>query len=202
MIRIATKPSRNAKAEPWHAEFLKMMPTIQKQASVAFRGLSEEVREDLTEEVVVNALVAFKRLYDQGRVDIAYPSVLARFGIAQVRAGRKVGSRLRINEVLSSYAQQKKSFTVERLDQYDRETGQWLEVLVEDRHASPADVAASRIDISDWFRTLPLRDRQIASALAVGNTTQQVARRFRVSPGRISQKRREYLQAWRRFCTF
>ena len=36
------------------------------------------------EEVVVNALVAYKRLYDKGKVDLAYPTVLAMYGIRQV----------------------------------------------------------------------------------------------------------------------
>jgi hypothetical protein len=32
--------------------------------------------------------VAFVRLYSQGRTDLAYPSVLARYAVAQYRAGR------------------------------------------------------------------------------------------------------------------
>jgi hypothetical protein len=42
---------------------------------------------------------------------------------------------LRIGEVLSSYAQQKKQFVVERLDRFDRENDEWMEAVVEDPRA-------------------------------------------------------------------
>jgi len=117
----------------------------------------------------------------------------------RVKIGRKVGTALNVRDVSSEYCQLAKGVTLQRLDRYDRQTQSWLEVLVEDRHATPADTAAARIDIADWFRALPVRDRRIAGALAVGNSTKDVARRFRLSPGRISQKRREYHDSWRRF---
>ena len=199
MIRVASKPSSNGKAEPWHAEFLKMLPAIQRRASFAFKRLPEEARQDLIEEVVAHALVAFKALYDKGKQELAYPTVLARYGILQAKVGRKVGLRLNVRDVSSEYCQRSKGITLERLDKFDCEAGAWLEVLVEDRGAGPAETAAARIDVNDWFHSLRPRDRRIAEALAVGHTTGEVARRFRVSPGRISQKRREFFDSWRTF---
>jgi hypothetical protein len=72
-------------------------------------------------------------------------------------------------------------------------------VLVEDRHAGPADTAAARIDIGEWFDSLPKHKRRIAKTLATGETTKTTARKFGVSPGRISQTRRELQQAWQEF---
>ena len=74
-----------------------------------------------------------------------------------------------------------------------------LEVVVEDRTTNPADVAAARIDISAWFRSLPCRTRKIATVLASGETTGKVARMFKVSDGRISQFRKELSESWRTF---
>ena len=72
-------------------------------------------------------------------------------------------------------------------------------MLVEDKHAGPAETAASRIDFADWLRLLPERSRRIAETLATGETTKKAAKRFRVTPGRISQLRRELQQNWQDF---
>ena len=41
--------------------------------------------------------------------------------------------------------------------------------------------------------------RRIAEALALGHTTADVAKRFRVTPGRVSQLRRELQNSWQTF---
>ena len=71
--------------------------------------------------------------------------------------------------------------------------------MVEDRNATPADVARVRIDFGSWLGTLSRRDRRIAEILSVGETTGNVASRFHVSPGRVSQLRRELAQSWHEF---
>ncbi|HEV3304179.1 MAG TPA: hypothetical protein VG055_31305 [Planctomycetaceae bacterium] len=92
-----------------------------------------------------------------------------------------------------------KRFTIERLDRFNRRTGQWREVLVEDRTAGPADIAEMRIDFAEWLNTLSNRDRQLAETLAHGETTGCVAGMFRISAGRVSQLRRDLCESWRRF---
>jgi hypothetical protein len=82
------------------------------------------------------------------------------------------------------------------LYRYDAEEDAWREIIVEDRRAGPAETAAARIDIHDWIGLLPARDRKIAGALAVGNSTGDVAMAFRLSSARISQKRQEYRESW------
>ena len=64
---------------------------------------------------------------------------------------------------------------------------------------SPADVAASRIDFPAWLATLSHRNRRIALRLAAGDAAGSVAQRFGISPGRISQLRRELAEAWQAF---
>lgn len=199
MIRTTTKPSSNGRSQSWQAEFLRMLPAIQRLASLAFKGIPEDTRQDLIQEVIANAVVAFKTLWEKGREEVAYPTPLARYGIRQAKQGRRVGTKLNVRDVSSHYCQAAKGIKLERLDRFNRESGEWLEVLVEDRHAGPAETAAARIDINDWFRNLPARDRQIAAALAIGRSTGEVAGRFRVTSARISQKRREYLVSWLEF---
>ena len=199
MIATLKHPRPQASAPAWHAGFLAMLPTICAYAREAFARLNPEARQDLVQEVIANALVAYVRLFQQGRVALAYPTVLARYGVAQVRDGRKVGSSLNIRDVSSEYAQRQKGFSVERLDQYDRNEEAWMEVFIEDKHSGPAVVATTKIDFTEWLKSLPSRVRRIAKLLATGEKTSIVAEKFSLSPGRISQLRKELAQAWKKF---
>ncbi len=182
-----------------HRGFMQMLPTIQAYARGAFAHLNPEARQDLIQEVIANALVAYVRLYQQGRVALAYPTVLARYGIAQVRDGRRVGAKLNIWDPLSRYCQKRKGVVVERLDVFDEEENAWAEAVVEDtRTAGVADIAF-RLDFPAWLSTLSRRDRHIAKILALGHSTSAVAKRFDVSAGRVSQLRRELAESWREF---
>ena len=183
----------------WHAGFLELVPAIRRQARIRFRRLAGQDREDLFEEATANALVAYARLAELGKTDLAYASVLVRYAAAQIQDGRRVGSRWNSQEVLSPSVQRKRGFVVERLDHFDPVEGQWNEILVEDRRATPADIAACRIDFAVWLGRLSARRRRIALALAAGHSTGTVARRFRLSPGRISQLRQWLRASWEDF---
>ena len=198
MIAIP-KPRPQRGVPQWHAQFLTFLPVIVTYARQAFANRDPESQEDLVEEVVVNALIAFKRLYDKGKVDLAYPTVLAVYGIRQVRDHRKAGCRLNVRDVSSEYAQQRKRFTVERLDRFDKRQRAWMEILVEDRRSGPAEIAASRMDFAAWLGSLPKRDRKLADTLAAGESTGGAAEQFGVSPSRISQVRRELQESWNDF---
>jgi len=195
MIAPAKRCTETSSAQQWQAKFLELLPTIDHQARVAFRGEPEERRQDLIAEVIANCWVAFVRLMERGLEDMIYPTPLARYAIKQVRSGRKVGTKLNVRDVSSEYAQLSKGFAVRRLDRYDKQKQGWKEILIEDRHAGPAETAASRIDFEDWLQSLPRRLRRIAETLAAGETTQKTAKRFRVSAGRISQVRRKLQDA-------
>jgi hypothetical protein len=199
MIAIPIRRSARPQAPGWHAQFLSILPAIRRQATVAFRGLPPEAKEDAVCEVIDNALVAFVSLSARGKADLAYPTPLTRYGIAQYRAGRRVGNRSSTRDVYSPAAQRKHCLTVERLDHFDEDEQTWEEVLVEDHHATPADVAAMRIDFAAWLRRLPRRIRRIALHLAAGHRTRDTARTFKLSPARISQLRRWLRSDWETF---
>ena len=183
----------------WHADFEAMIPAIENYARIAFRHLDAEARGEAIQETICNACQAYVRLVELGKTDVAYPSALARFGVRQTKEGRKVGGKLNCRDTLSEYCRQKKNLFIERLDKFDSEEQGWEEILVEDKHAGPADTAIVRIDFSTWLQLLPSRLRKIAEYLASGETTSMAAKRFRVSQGRISQIRRELYNAWQRF---
>ncbi len=180
-------------------QFLDMLPQIRRQAWIAFRDLRAEAREELIEEVIANAYCAFAQLVQRGKQSVAYPTPLAQFAIRQVRAGRRVGSQLNKHDLLSPYARRIHGLTIERLDQPDQQLVAWHQLLVEDHQAGPAETAAVRIDVAAWLGTLSRQQCRIAKRLALGDSTSEVARRFGLSRGRISQLRSWLRGRWERF---
>ena len=138
-------------------------------------------------DVIANSFVAFVRLVERDKIELAYPTVLARFGIVQHKCGRRVGTRLNVKDIRSPYAAAMKGVFVQRLDRFDDEEGVWKEILLEDRTAGPAETAASRLDFAGWLKTLGRRDRKLALTLATGEITGTVAKLFKISSGRVSQ---------------
>jgi hypothetical protein len=131
---------------------------------------------------------------------LAYPTVLARYGVAQVCDGRRVGAKLNIKDPLSRYCQKRKGVVVERLDVFDEEENAWAEaVVVDTRSATVPDIVSFRVDFADWLASLSRRDRRVAESLAIGNHTSDVAERFELSESRISQLRRELSESWKQF---
>ena len=169
-------------------------------AKIAFRHLKPEARAEMVQEVVCNAMQAFVRLVQLKKTDIAYAAPLARFGIRQALDGRKVGGHVNCLDISSDYCQRLKGLVVERLDRHDKdEESAWCEVLVEDRHAGPAETAMARLDMDSWLKSLPVRYRRLAQYLSLGNRTSDAAKKFGVSAGRISQLRKEHAANWKRF---
>ena len=176
-----------------------MLPQILTYASYAFRDLRGEARQDAIAEVVASCLVLFKALVQRGKIDLAYPTVLARYAVARFNDGRRVGNSLNSADVLSPYAQRLKGLIVDRLDRREKDDDNaWCEILIEDKTAGPAETAIARIDVDAWLKSLPRRDRKVAKFL-VSATHSDAAAKFGVSDGRISQLRRSLERSWNAF---
>jgi hypothetical protein len=183
----------------FHREFLDLLPAIRRHARICFRHLGEEAREEAIQAALAHAWVGFKRLAQRDRIQAAFATPLARYAVARVWAGRDVGSRVNRNDVTSIGLRRRKRICIERLAEIHEHDPSWKEILIEDRRASPADVAATKIDFQSWLSSLPSHLRLIAETLATGEETSVAACRFGVTPGRVSQVRRELQRAWRRF---
>ena len=179
--------------------FLELLPTIRAAAQAAFRGWDPEAREDAVTEIIAGSFVAFSQLAAQGKLAVAFATPLARFAIKQFRVGRRVGSRSTVRDVLSPVALHRRRFVVERFEAFDPTTDEWVEAIVDDTLTPVPDQAAFRCDFPAWLATRSRRTRRIAEALALGHTTTDVAKRFRVTPGRVSQLRRELQNSWQTF---
>ncbi len=193
-------PNCAAQSSPsWQSVFVAILPDIQSYLAFAFRQLYGDDRDEAVQEALANACLACARLVQRGCPERVFPTTLARFAVAQVRAGRQVGTRLNVRDVLSPYARMRKGIVVERLDRFDRSDGEWRECVLEDHRTPVFDQVQFRIDFPDWLSQLSQRDRRLAVWLALGNAPGQTARRFHISAGRVSQLRQEFYDSWRAF---
>ena len=199
MIALAENSRRKKQSKPPAPTFEELLPSITKQASVAFRDSPPCEREEQVAETIANCFVAYVRLLERGLGNVIFASPLTAYAIKQVHAGRRVGSALNIKDISSTYCQQRKKVRMTRLDRYDADEGGWLEIVVEDHRATPADIAATRLDFAAWLQTLRRKERRVAELLSTGESTKVAARRFRISPARISQLRRELRNCWLTF---
>jgi hypothetical protein len=180
----------------WHRRFLLMLPRLRRAASFRFRTLSPARRQDLVNEVIGTCYGFYARLVEKRQEERAHVSTLVQFAAAQLGQGRQLGSRLCARDVSSDYCRRRQGIQLERLDVYNDAEGRWKEVLLADKRASPADLAILRIDFAAWLASMSALRREIAQFLSVGETTLAAAQRFAVSPGRISQLRREFQESW------
>jgi hypothetical protein len=107
MVAFAKKNRSHHSTSAWHTQFMSLLPAIITSAQVAFRNLNPEARQEAIQEVIANCLIAFCRLVELGQADLAYPTVLARYAVAQYRTGRRVAHAMNIGDVTSPYAQKK-----------------------------------------------------------------------------------------------
>jgi hypothetical protein len=181
--------------------FLMILPRIQTQAWRAFQGLSFDMKQELQSEVVGHCWKSFIKLFELGRHEDVSPMTLARFAIRAVRSGRRIGASLNINDVSSSYCQNRMGIRSAAFCIIDQNGDNWAESLIADERARPDQLVMARIDFSEWLQTLKPLHRKVAEHLSLGESTHSTARIFNLSLGRISQIRRLLERSWRSFQT-
>jgi hypothetical protein len=106
----------------------------------------------------------------------------------------------RARDALSPLAQQRQGFAVGQLPDCSGPHGNAFdEALRDNRRTPPDEQCAFRIDFPAWRATRAERDRRALDDLMLGERTLDVAGKYGLSPGRVSQLRREFLLDWRRY---
>jgi hypothetical protein len=187
---IAINREHPSSESQWQAEFVAMLPEINRWLRLAFRQLGLEAREDAIEEGIVHSLLNYSRLYAQGRAAQANASSLAWYATRAVKRGRPAAGRMNGKDVSSRYAQ------IGSKVGFERQNGEWMDKLVQDKRASIPDVVAAKMDVGAWFATLTKKMKQIASDLALGYSTSEAALKYGLTAGRISQLRRALEASW------
>jgi hypothetical protein len=197
MIAVERKPVRSQSR--WQTRFVAMLPELERQLRRTFRCLDPESREESVREAIAHSLFAYVRLHEQNRAAVASPSTLALYSSRHVKRGRPAAGRMNSKEPLSRYAQLGRGIRVERLDAYSEQREAWIDWLVEDKQASVPDRVAAKMDFGAWFASLTQHMKRVAKDLAFGCSTSEVAQKYGVTSGRISQLRRTLEESWTEF---
>jgi hypothetical protein len=143
--------------------------------------------------------LSFARLHEQDREDNAKPGTLAWYAMLQIRHGRESGCRLNSKDVCSRYAQLRRQIRVVPLQDRDSVDDRWMNDVVDSRRTPVVDQVAAKLDICAWLGSLRRRTKSIATDLAKGFSTSEVAHKHRLSAGRIAQMRKELKSSWQQF---
>jgi hypothetical protein len=186
-----------------HAAFLaSVLPKVVSHGRVYFRHLrSAELKEEYIAEMVALCWKWHLRLAERGKDAAQFPTAIATFAARAVRSGRRLAGMDRARDVLSPQARQRHGFAVAKLPDCSALDGSPLEEALHDNTRTPPDEqCAFRVDFPAWRASRTERDRLILDDLMVGERTLDVAARHGLSPGRVSQLRRELHDDWELFC--
>ena len=126
--------------------------------------------------------------------------MLASYAAKAVKSGRRVTGQEPDRDVLSPLAQMRRCFVVSTLPECGTLSGNPLAEALQDNTQTPVpDQVAFRLDFPAWLNTLSDRDRRVVEDLLASERTGAVARKHGLSPGRVSQLRREFRRRWQHF---
>ena len=191
-----------------HRQFVDALPAMTETLRYQFRLWPRRRRADAIDAARAACWLAWHGLLARGKDPLAVGVTAIAFNASRyVKNGRQFGcgtSGRGGRDVFHPQAQADCGFKIISLDRgVDPGSGAasdaWKEWLAEDNRVSPADEAAFRVDFEDWLASLPGRDRRVAELLATGEMTLAVARMAGISPGRVSQLRRELAGSWKAF---
>jgi hypothetical protein len=182
---------------------LTILPVVRGIARKYFRDIRCPARrDDLVAEAVGLAFAWCRRLVIRGRDPVAFPVALARLASRAAGCGRRVAGQDRINDVLSAACRRRHGFTVVAMPAGSPEVAPEIAEALAGHTKAPVPAQVQfRVDFGDWLARLPEVRRRIASRLAAGHRTQDVAAEFAVTPARISQLRTELRNDYLSFLT-
>jgi hypothetical protein len=193
------------------AGFLTILPQIERHARIYFRDVRcTTKKQDLIAETVALCWAWYCRLMQKGKDAANFSSILARYAARAAQCGRRLAGQETVNDVLSFVAQKRHGFKVASLPVstrtsfekvYSAVRGQedidgWEERLRDNTLTPVPDQASFRLAYPHFVRSLGQRDRRMAHFLSLGNSVMETARRFKLSPGRITQLRQRWCREW------
>ena len=178
--------------------FMVMVPSIKKQVRWAFKGYAADRLAEAMQAIIVIAFDIHKKAVLNGHLEKSFASPLSRFAIGRYKEGRTGGAPSCSTDVTSEHCKALGRSSV-------RNYG--LALNIADTFESEATVMDARYPVSDavqfkidffegWLPQQSPRDQEIILDLVNGETTSDVAKKYGVSAGLISQYRRRYEKSW------
>jgi len=201
-MNTQTIPAEGA-VERHHAAFLSILPKITRHGRVSFRHLRcRDKRDDCIAEMVALSFQWYLRLIERGKDPTQFPTALATYAARAVRSGRRLCGQEKGGDVLSPLAQVRHSFNTQTIPEYDTSTADntTLDALRDNTATPPPDQAHFRVEFPRWVKTYADRERRLIHDMMQGERTHTLAEKYGLSPGRISQRRRDFMVDWNHFC--
>lgn len=212
-MSIQSLPISRLSLSQLQAAFLSIQRRVVTHARIIFRGQRCPARkDDLIAETVALAWGWFRRLADKGKDARQFPSILAGYAARAVKSGRRLTGQLKAKDACSERAQMLHGFRVERLPTSTRHSFQDVygthgqremdvfEQRLQHNTQTPVDEQVIfRCDLPAWLLTRTDRDRRLIHDMAANERTLPLARKYGISPARVSQLRREFHADWERF---
>ena len=182
--------------------FLSILAKIQTHARIFFRNVRCRFkREDFIAETIALAWKWFRRLALKGRDATQFALALAIYAAKAVRSGRRAYGQMKAQDVLNEHAQQRHGFYVAKLPDFSTLSENPLaEALIDNTRSPVPEQVMFRLDFPSWLTTRTERDRQLIDDMMIGQRTLDLSKKYGISPGRVSQVRREFHDDWQRFC--
>lgn len=184
-----------------HRRFTAALPRIVRHAQVVFRHVKcWHTKQDKVQEVRSLCWKWVRALNKVGKAWWEFVSQLASYACRAVKSGRKVTGMISAKDVLNEMTQARKGFYVGKLVEQETLSDNPITDALIDNTQTPVDEqVAFRLDFPAWRGTYDERRQRIMDALALSHRTKDVAAKFKMSEGRVSQLRREFMDDWQRF---
>jgi len=150
--------------------------------------------DDAMQDLVGFALENYHSLVRRGKQTFFTP--IMKFAIKRYCAGRRfVGTSS--TDVLSEQTQRLGKSRTCQLSAFDGVTDTWY--FMDDKKPNVFRTVQTKLDYHDWYHRHSAKDQQIIQDLAMGETTNDVAKKYGVTPGAISQRRKTFEKSWNAF---
>ena len=214
MSTLSITASQPDPADPLHSRFLMLVPRIEMHARIYFRDLKcQAKKDDAIAETIAHCLEVVSQ---PGRKRQRSQPIRDRVRIPGSSFRQKWSPHLRTGKGQGRDeppGQQRHGFVVHSLpistcapleSLYSMPQGQEkqdaFEERLQDNTQTPVpDQAAFRCDFPAWRLSRTDRDRRVIDDLGMGERTLDVSKKYGISPGRISQLRRDFMDDWERF---
>jgi len=166
--------------------FESMLPVLTirfRKAALSIKSYEE--RTDAVAEMVGIAFGMYVNLAKRGRTDI-FSSPIGEFAVKAFFSGRRVAG-MSATDVTSPRCKFLGRSTV---------VNDGVGKCICRRTFKPSTIACFNIDFAAWKETLDERTRNLLTDILDGEITSCLARRYKISPARISQIRRELVESW------
>ena len=178
--------------------FLAALPRIERHARVKLQGLKGEALDEAIQKVRGLAWKYYVGQIAKGKNPDEYISAIADFSVKHVRAGRDVTGVERAQDVLSKRAQRDKGFMVQPIPDTDNseQENESMESIRHSRETPPPVAAEFHHDFPIFIGEMSAKKAAVVLDAAIGDTTTELAEKYAMSQGRVSQIRTEAREKW------